>query len=261
MTGWLIPLFGLTALLYASVGFAGGSTYTALMVLAGLPFALIPPVSLICNLIVSTGGLLRFARAGHVPWRRAAPILLLSVPAAALGGAVPIDPALFVLLLGLSLCVAGVLLLLGREPASTRAPATQATGPGLFVLLVSLPLGLLSGLVGIGGGIFLAPLLHLFGWDSSRRIAATASLFIFANSLAGLVGQTVKIAQGNNAATDALIAAATGPDAWLWGLLLLAVVVGGQAGSHVGAALLPPAMIRRVTGLVVIIAGVRLLTA
>lgn len=258
MTAWLVPLFGLTALIYASVGFAGGSTYTALMVLAGLPIVVIPLISLTCNLIVSTGGMVRFARAGHVPWQRVWPMLLLSMPAAWLGGWIAIKPALFILLLGGSLCAAGALLLLGREHGATRGPAADEAGPGLFALAIALPLGFLSGLVGIGGGIFLAPLLHLIGWDSARRISGTATLFILANSLSGLVGQAFKFA-GSHGAAIASSLSATNQQMIIWGLLVVAVAIGGQLGSVVGVRMLPPALIRRVTGGIVLFTGIRLL--
>lgn len=256
---WLIPLFAVTALIYASVGFAGGSTYTALMVLAGVPMLVIPMISLICNLIVSSGGLARFTRAGHIPYRRVWPMLLLSMPAAWLGGWLAIDPELFVLLLGGSLAVAGLLLLAGPEQAASRGPASANAGPGLFALIIVAPLGLLSGLVGIGGGIFLAPMLHLAGWDSPRRIAGTATLFIFANSLSGLAGQGLKLASGHGA--DELIAMgeALGHQALIWVLLIGAVLIGGQIGSMLGSAKLPQVLIRRLTGGVVLFAGVRLL--
>lgn len=259
MSAWLVPLFAITALVYASVGFAGGSTYTALMVLAGVPFLVVPLISLVCNLIVSSNGMAQFARAGHVPWRRVWPMLALSVPAAWLGGWWAIKPALFVLLLGGSLSLSGLLLLIGPDQSATRAPAAPDAGPGLFALAIAAPLGLLSGLVGIGGGIFLAPLLHLAGWDSARRIAGTATLFIFANSLSGLAGQAYKLVSGHGAEELAAMGDALLGHALLWGLLVVAVAIGGHIGTRLGTAALPQQLIRRVTGLVVLFAGARLL--
>jgi uncharacterized membrane protein YfcA len=119
-----------------------------------------------------------------------------------------------------------------------------------LAIAIAAPLGLLSGVVGIGGGIFLAPILHLMGWDSARRIAGTAALFILANSLSGIAGQLTKLDD------SALMAQALG-----WWPLVLAVFIGGQLGSIIGTRHLPPAIIRRVTGLVVLVAAVRLLTA
>ena len=249
MLSWLAPLFALTALIYASVGFAGGSTYTALLVLSGVAMPLVPVISLACNLIVSTGGVVRFGRDHLIPWRRCWPLLVLSVPMAWLGGRLPIAPHIFVMLLGLSLAAAGLLLLIGPQRQEAEAPAGGHVGPGALVLAVAAPLGLLSGLVGIGGGIFLAPVLHLLRWDSGRRIAGTASLFILVNSIAGIAGQLTKLRDA------ALIG-----EAMQWWPLALAVLIGGQLGSLVGTRHLPIALIRRVTGAVVLAAAIRLLT-
>lgn len=245
---WLAPAFALVAGLYASVGFAGGSSYTALLVLAGISLPLVPVISLACNIVVSAGGVLHFARAGHLPCWRALPLLVLSVPMAWIGGWLPISGPMLATLLGASLLVAGLLLLFGPDHSATRAPVNPHSRPGLLAMAIAAPLGLLSGVVGIGGGIFLAPFLHLIGWDSARRIAGTAALFILANSLAGIAGQLAKLDDG------ALMAQALD-----WWPLALAVLIGGQLGSIIGSAHLPPAIIRRVTGLVVLIAAARLL--
>ena len=180
--------FFATALLYASVGFGGGSTYSALLSLVGFDFRLLPILSLACNIVVVTGSCIRFARAGTMPWRGALTVSLIAAPLAFLGGLTPIREAAFLLLLGISLVLAGLALLLPLAPQHDSEPAPLAR----FMPLAAAPLGYLAGLVGIGGGIFLAPLLHLTRWDSARRIAATTSLFILINSLAGLGGQLAK---------------------------------------------------------------------
>ncbi len=239
----LAVLFALTALLYASVGFAGGSTYNALLALAGVDYRVFPIVALVCNLLVATGGTIRFAKAGLMLWRRLLPLLALSVPAAWIGGMLPVSKQLFLILLGGSLLVASLLLLIQRE----REVAEQR-----FSLLgpaVAAPIGLLSGIVGIGGGIFLAPVLHLMGWDRAKRVAATASVFILANSLAGLGGQMTKLAE-----ETALLNAAL--DYWP---LALAVLVGGQIGSRIGVELLPAAWLRRLTAILILYVAIRLL--
>lgn len=239
----LAALFALTAILYASVGFAGGSTYNALLALAGVDHRVFPIVALACNLIVAVGGTLRFARAGLVPWRKVIPLLALSVPAAAIGGMLPVSKHLFLVLLGGSLLVAGILLL--AQPEREMAPRRATIiGPA-----VAAPIGLLSGIVGIGGGIFLAPVLHLIGWDRTRRVAAAASIFILANSLAGLGGQLTKIA-----GHPELIGAAAG----YWPLAL-AVLGGGQLGSRAGVQLLPASWLRRLTALLILYVSVRIL--
>lgn len=240
----LVLAFLVTALLYASVGFGGGSTYNALLVLAGTDYRILPAIALICNIIVVAGGSWRFARERCVPWRRLWPILLLSAPLAWIGGRIPIARDSFVLILGLSLLVAAILMLTQRErehPIGSDPRwrwAAQLTGAGV---------GLLSGLVGIGGGIFLAPILHLARWAEPRVIAGTASVFILVNSLAGLAGQASKIG------TDRL-----GQVGAYWPLML-AVLIGGQVGSLLGARLLPPRVIRIATALLIAYVAARLL--
>lgn len=243
----MLPLalaFFITAALYASVGFGGGSTYTALLALTGIDYRLLPAISLICNIIVVTGGTIRFARAGLLPWRRVLPLVLVSAPFALLGGLTPIAQASFMLLLALSLLVAGLLLLFQREHSAgdtaRRARWSDAAlGGGI---------GYLSGLVGIGGGIFLAPLLNLTRWDGPKPIAATASLFILVNSVAGLIGQMLKL--GDVGTLPALTA--------YWPLAL-AVLIGGQIGSYAGIKLLSATLVRRATGVLVLYVAVQLL--
>jgi uncharacterized membrane protein YfcA len=239
---WLPPAFFGTALLYASVGFGGGSTYNALLALAGFDYKLLPIVSLCCNVVVVSGSTIRFARAGTMPWRRALVLSLIAAPLAFLGGLTPLREATFLLLLGLSLVGAGLALLLPR--AGEGEPGRAARAMPLAVA----PLGYLAGLVGIGGGIFLAPLLHLARWDGARRIAATTSLFILINSLAGLVGQLVK----NGPQTFGVALAGALP-------LLVAVVLGGQLGSLLALRWLPERVIRWLTAALTIWAGSRLL--
>ncbi|MFM9978083.1 MAG: sulfite exporter TauE/SafE family protein [Sphingomonadaceae bacterium] len=237
--------FFATALLYASVGFGGGSTYTALLALVGTDFRILPFVSLVCNVIVVTGGTIRFARAGLLPWRRALPLVAVSTPLALLGGLTPIRETTFMLLLGVSLIAAGILLLIQRERAVVQADRHNSPliEPGLGGAI-----GYLSGLVGIGGGIFLAPILHMMRWGSAREIAATASLFILVNSLAGLIGQGLKLRAGGELAQVV--------DYWP---LALAVLIGGQIGSWAGIAKLPQALVRRLTAVLIIAVAVQLL--
>ena len=236
--------FAVTALLYASVGFGGGSTYSALLALSGLDYRLLPLVSLACNIVVVTGGSIRFARARITPWRRAAVIVALGAPASFLGGLTPIKEATFLTLLGASLVLTALTMLIPVREAAAETPSRAAR----WMPLAAAPLGYFAGLVGIGGGIFLAPLLHLARWHEARAIAATASLFILVNSLFGLAGQMLKNGPG-------LLGAAIGAAL----PLLIAVVIGGQAGSLLAARLLPPEWIRWLTALLVAVVGVRLL--
>ena len=243
MPSWLIPGFFGTALLYASVGFGGGSTYSALLALAGTDFRVLPIVSLACNIVVVTGSTIRFARAGEVPWRGALAVSLVAAPLAFLGGLTPIGEGAFLTLLGASLVFAALALLLPAAQASEVREQRVWAMP-----LAAAPLGYLAGLVGIGGGIFLAPLLHLTRWDKARRIAATASLFILINSLSGLVGQLAKA--GFDRFGEALAGALP---------LLIAVVVGGQIGSWLALRFLPAQVIRGLTAVLTGWVGLRLL--
>ncbi len=236
--------FFVTALLYASVGFGGGSTYSALLALSGLDYRLLPLISLACNIVVVAGGSIRFARAGLTPWRQALVIVALGAPASFAGGLTPIKEATFLTLLGASLVLTSLTMLIPVRKQPENAPTKVAR----WMPLAAAPLGYFAGLVGIGGGIFLAPLLHLARWHEARGIAATASLFILVNSLFGLAGQLLKNGPG-------LLGAAI--EAGL--PLLVAVVIGGQIGSLMAARLLPPQWIRWLTALLVLVVGVRLL--
>lgn len=236
--------FFLTALLYASVGFGGGSTYSALLALSGLDYRLLPLVSLACNIVVVSGSSIRFARAGLTQWKKALVIVALGAPASFLGGLTPIKEATFLALLGGSLVLTALTMLIPVRENAEGAPTTAAR----FMPLAAAPLGYFAGLVGIGGGIFLAPLLHLARWHEARGIAATASLFILVNSLFGLAGQMLKNGPG-------LFGAALGASL----PLLIAVVIGGQIGSFLAARLLPPKWIRWLTALLIGVVGVRLL--
>ena len=238
--------FLFVAVLYASVGFGGGSTYTALLIESGLPWELVPPLSLLCNVVVVTGGVWHYARAGHLDLGFAGPLLASSVPAAFLGGYLALEEALFLQILGGALLAAGILLVLDRGSAADGPGRRHLRPGGRFAL--GAVLGALAGITGIGGGIYLAPVLHLFRMASARTVAATASLFILVNSVAGIAGQLLKL----GGATAALL-----EPAYL--LLPLAVLLGGQLGSRLGARWLPASPIRRLTGLVIVVVAVRVL--
>ncbi len=236
--------FLVTALLYASVGFGGGSTYAALLAISGLDYRLLPMVALACNIVVVAGGTIRFARAKVTPWRGALLMTALAAPAAFLGGLTPIDQSSFMLLLGASLILTALTMLI---PASAEREG-EASASARFMPIIAAPMGYLAGLVGIGGGIFLAPLLHLTRWKDARAIAATASLFILINSAFGLAGQLLKA--GTSAFGGAIGAALP---------LLIAVAIGGQIGSLMAVRLLPKRWIRWLTAALVFVVGVRLL--
>lgn len=239
----LALFFFLTALLYAAVGFGGGSTYNALLVLAGTDYRAVPVIALACNIIVVAAGSWRFARAGYVDLQRIWPLFALSIPFAWIGGRLAVAEMVFVGLLAACLFAAGLLML--------WQPAGQREGPPLVSARWVEPvaggaLGFLAGVVGIGGGIFLAPLLYMLRWGSPRAIAGTSALFILVNSIAGLAGQLAKDV-GDSAAILA--------DHWL---LFPAVFAGGAIGSTLGSSRLDPKYVRILTALLILTVAVRL---
>ncbi len=240
----LAGLFLLTALLYSIAGFGGGSTYTALLVLAGTDYRAVPVISLLCNILVVSVGTWRFARAGHLDFKRSWPLFMTSVPAAWLGGRLIVGETLFVGLLAAALLLAGLMML--WQPHVERASQAAPAGPRWIEPVGGGVLGFVAGIVGIGGGIFLAPLLYLLRWAPPKAIAATCAAFIFVNSIAGLMGQASK----GISATAAMI----GDHLWLFP----AVAVGGFIGSAVGSGRIEPKLLRIVTALLILYVGVRL---
>ncbi len=239
----LAVFFAAIAFVYASVGFGGGSSYLALLAVAGLPFAEIRLAALLCNIVVVTGGTAIFHQKKQLDWHRAAPLLLASVPMAFLGGRMKIGEREFFLLLGASLVAAAIALWAQPKAASDGEFSTEK--PVRDGLLGG-SIGLLSGMVGIGGGIFLSPILHFLRWASARSIAATASVFILANSATGVAGQLSNFPQNIG-----------------WGrvgLLCAAVLVGGQMGSRASQRWLSLVAIRRVTAVLVLAAGAEVLS-
>ena len=245
---WLVITFSATAAIYASVGFGGGSTYTALLVLTDTDYRLVPVLSLLCNIIVVSGNTAAFARKGWLNKDLAIPLALASVPMAWLGGATPIERETFLLVLGLALIAAGMLLIRQNPPSAEDEPRVARARLWVIGPLAGGGLGYLAGLVGIGGGIFLAPALHLARVASPKTVASTASLFILVNSLAGIAGQGFKL-EGTLRGEDVL------PYGWL----LLAVLVGGRIGSYTGVRVFSGNTMRKLTGGLVLVVGFRLL--
>lgn len=246
----LAALFAVTALLYASVGFGGGSTYNALLVLSGVHYHILPTIALICNIIVVAGGSWRFWHAGYIGLKRILPWIVFSIPAAWLGGRLAISETLFVGLLGGALLLAGLQLVLEREAVETEAAQQRVSR--FFCYTAGSGLGFLSGIVGIGGGIFLAPILYFLRWGAPREIAGTASVFILVNSLAGLAGQLMKLEAEYGVAHSAALL----HDYWL---LFPVVLIGGQIGSRLGSTRIPPMIIKRLTALLILYVAMRLL--
>ena len=249
MSVWLIPLFAITAIVYASVGFGGGSTYTAILALAETDHRVLPLVSLTCNLVVTAGSVWHFRRKGLYQGSKLVPILSLSVPASFLGGITPISADLFFGLLGILLLVAGTNLLLESATRSQSETVERREHPGIFLPGgVGLVIGYLSGLVGIGGGIFLAPLLHLLRWDSPKRIAAIASAYIAANSCAAFLGKLIAL-KSVSLATDTLS---------YWPLVL-AVAAGGAIGRRLMTGTFPERAVKLGTAVLILLVAGRIL--
>lgn len=244
----LVGSFLIIAALYASVGFGGGSSYTAMLMVADTDYRLVPIISLICNLIVVTGGVIQFASARLIKPHVVVPCTLLSIPMAWIGGITPIDNDVFFLLLGLSLLASGAAMLI--TPAEPKGEIRNPSTRKLWAIGLSAggTLGYLAGLVGIGGGIFLAPALHLLRLAPPKVVAATASFFILVNSLSGLLGHWLKL--GELEMRGELLA-------FVW--LFPAVLIGGQLGSRAGIRILRPVNVRRLTAILVFIVGIRLL--
>lgn len=241
--GLLAVAVGLIAALYASVGHAGATGYVAVMTLWGLDPAEVRPTALLLNVVVGAIASVQFWRAGYFSGRLFLPLCVGSVPAAILGGYASLPTAVFEVIVG------GVLLASAFRIASTRAPtATEAedrTHPLPVSLLggLGVALGLLSGLTGVGGGVFLTPLLLAIDAAAVRKVAAVSAPFILVNSIGGLAG--------------GFAAGRTIPPVGL--PLLVAVAGGGLIGSQLGAFTLPPKAIRLLMAVVLVIAGLRLL--
>lgn len=191
---WLLPAFALIAAAYASVGLGGATAYAAVLSLTSIPYTQIPPLVLTLNLLVAGSAAWSFHRAGRVPYAIVAPLIATSVPAAFLGGRVPLRERQFLLLLALALLVAGVRFLLGSKLSRERSERAPGAGLGPKILMpIGAGIGFLSGMTGIGGGVYLGPVLLLSGGCDSRAVPAIASAFVLFNSAAGLAAQLTRV--------------------------------------------------------------------
>jgi uncharacterized membrane protein YfcA len=244
MQHWeIIILFFTIALVYASVGFGGGSSYLAVLALYALPFAEMKLTALTCNIIVVVGGTIIFARQKLLNWQKSAPLIVSGVLMAFIGARLKIAQDTFFIILGTSLIVAACLLWV--NPLQAGADPVERKRNYITYLITGGAIGFLSGLVGIGGGIFLSPVLNLMRWDTPKKIAATASLYILVNSLSGIAGQLSQFPADVNYMRIVMLCAA--------------VFVGGQVGSRMGAVKLRQLVVRRLTAALVFVAGIEIL--
>jgi uncharacterized protein len=234
----LIAGITIVAFLYSSVGHAGASGYIAVMTLWGLSATFIRPTALILNILVASIGSFQFWRAGYFSWRLFWPFALLSTPAAYLGGYLPLPAHVFKILIGGVLLFSAARLFFrhGDPPDIELPPVPVAVGTGAGI-------GLLSGLTGTGGGIFLTPLLLFCHWASIRGAAAVSALFILVNSIAGLAGYASSGQPVPNFA-------------WI---LAVAAVIAGTVGSQLGSRRFPVRTISIILATVLVLAGCKLI--
>jgi uncharacterized membrane protein YfcA len=232
------------AFVYASVGHGGASAYIAAMALAGIAPAEMRPIALTLNILVSSLASYKFWRAGHFRWRLFWPFAAVSVPFAYLGGAITLPGQAYKVVVGLVLLYAGWQLWrsfrAGEEMREVRPPAIP------LAMAIGAAMGLLSGLTGVGGGIFLSPLLLMLGWAGTKQTSAVAAPFILVNSIAGLAAGFV--------AGSAALPVAT------WGLAV-AVLMGGWLGAEYGSRRFANPVVRRFLAVVLGVAGAKMVLA
>jgi uncharacterized membrane protein YfcA len=235
--------FLITSILYSSVGFGGGSTYLALMLIWEIPFYIIPILALCCNIIVVSGNSINYIRSGNFSLNLLLPYLMGSVPLAFFGASLSISKELFEILLFVILTIAGILLLnRSKFFDSNKIKINQI--PKKISVLIGCVIGFISGIVGIGGGIFLSPILFLIKAGYPKQIATTASLFILINSIFGVAGQLTKDIVLNQFLN-------------FWPLFLI-VFMGGQIGNFLNIKFLSNKTLSLITSLLVIFVAIRM---
>ena len=239
----LAILFSVTAILYSSVGFGGGSTYLALLLIWEIPYFILPVIALSCNIIVVSGNCFNYIRAGNLNLKLLIPYLVGSIPLAYIGGSLPIEKKLFEILLFFVLATAGTLLLFNFKSYNDREESYQKIPVPISIVIGGI-LGFISGVVGIGGGIFLSPILFLIRAGRPKYIITTASLFILINSISGIIGQLTK----NTVLTEI-------QNYWY---LLAGVLIGGQIGNFLNLKIFPTRFLALVTGILVLFVAVRM---
>ena len=236
-------LFFITAILYSSVGFGGGSTYLALLLIWDIPYFIFPVIALFCNIIVVTGNSINYILAGNHNIKVLIPFLIGSIPLAFIGGTLIIDKEIFEILLFIVLSIAGLLLLLNNKSYGEKKIIIKKINFFISIIIGSI-LGFVSGVVGIGGGIFLSPILFLFKADSPKNIVTNASLFILINSISGIFGQLSKENIINEISP-------------YWPLFF-AVLVGGLFGNFLNLKIFSNRILALITSLLVIFVAIRM---
>jgi len=235
--------FFVTAILYASVGFGGGSTYLALLLILGVPYYVFPVIALICNIFVVSGNSFNYIRAGNLNLKLLTPYLIGSIPLAYIGGSLQIDKNLFEIFLFLVLAFAGTMLLINFKSYDDE-DTTYKNIPIIISILIGGILGFVSGVVGVGGGIFLSPILFLIKAGKPKHIVTAASLFILINSIVGVIGQLTK----NIVLTEV-------SNYWY---LFLAVMIGGHIGNFLNLKIFPTRILALVTAMLVLFVSIRM---
>ena len=236
-------LFFVTALIYSSVGFGGGSTYLAILLIWGVPYTIFPVIALVCNIIVVSGNSINFLRSKNINFNLLFPYLIGSIPFAFIGGSITIEKSLFEILLFFVLSVTGIFLLIQSKSFNKEKIKINQI-PKLISISIGSIIGFMSGIVGIGGGIFLSPLLFLMKAGYPRHITSSASLFILINSIFGISGQLTK-----DQILDQIIT--------YWPLFLT-VLIGGQIGSVLNIKFLPNKILALLTSFLVIFVAIRI---
>jgi uncharacterized protein len=233
-------LFLTTAAIYSSVGFGGGSTYLALLLIWGVPYNIFPLIALTCNIIVVTGNCFNYIRAGNLNLKLLIPYLIGSIPLAFIGGSLPIEKKIFETILFFVLTIAGILLLINFKSYDDKKEDCKNIPYFVSVIIGGL-LGFISGVVGIGGGIFLSPILFLLKVAKPKHIITASSLFILINSIFGILGQLSKNLILNEFQS--------------YFYLLVAVLIGGQIGNYLNLKVFPAKFLALITsGLVLFVA-------
>ena len=236
-------LFFVTALIYSSVGFGGGSTYLAILLIWGVPYTIFPVIALICNIIVVSGNSINFIRSKNINFNLLFPYLIGSIPFAFIGGSIKIEKSLFEILLFCILLIAGIFLLIESKSFNKEQIKINKI-PRLISISFGSIIGFMSGIVGIGGGIFLSPLLFLMKAGYPKHITSSASLFILINSIFGIAGQLTK-----DQILDQVIT--------YWPLFL-SVLIGGQIGSLLNIKFLSSKILALLTSFLVIFVAIRM---